>query len=997
MSTREAEARIERAITDKADILDLRGLGLKVLPLLPTELQKLQVIELGCNRLTTLPDELFTLPRLRRLGLGNNRIDTLPTSMTQLQELMSLDLSENRLERLPESIGSLSRLMEVSFYANYLTEVPDTIFELKRLERLDLSTNQLPALPLPADCRYSRLRALDVSHNRLTRISDGMKRLRTLRILSLAGNRLVSLQGLEGLVLLEELDVSNNELQSAVPTLHHLPRLRRLDISNNPLPQVERKEISQYDASREKANATLTTLISGGESVSEDAHYFDQVPFSFNADLAIGHAGIPDLIDLYYKKFSGQDVSLRLSDGNLLKLTHASRTRALDFARSALADTKPLRVRLGQAQGDGQMQAKRAFVVDALARIRGSQLVERNAEVELTQADALDSELLLQWSGRSEPSKQTSRTVSVGFSMIDKPEKSLSELATLTPNSLLWLWCTVATNDSVSGAIGGGQPLAPGIFDQAELDVAVFSNSQGFEIETCSGTLRLTGASCFVLRPADIPDNAGPDLIASRLFFKIRTPTCAGSEQLRVHLYHRGLLVQALNIIASVGGANGSTDRPAITVTTDYVLSGGLEERQLLSLGEHKLSIFTNESPGAKAGFRFYGADGEVVGSANIEETKIGTILEAARKALRQVSWGSDEAYDPARDNYRYEPNARKPYLKEDMVRLAKCGFQLWDVLAKNFAGDCGVGALERAMRRPGVVQLGLKESSSQLLPLAILYDRPIETTLKNLDGFELCKDFWEKPDCLDGRCPNHGNSRIVCPSGFWGFRHSIGVPMGCANIDASADVAPSSVRLFASAYAGEFPLRDAHLQELEKLVGANSFEKTLTYEETVKRMQKGGFQLLYFYCHGGINDAIPYVLVGKDNEDPNQIERATLRTNRIEWIDPRALVFINGCHTTALEPEQAIDLVNGFIETAHASGVIGTEVTVFEPLATKIGEGFIERLIAGDDVGTALRDARRALLFGEPPNPLGLVYIPFALATLKLEGLTLSNTLTTH
>jgi internalin A len=342
MSTREAQARIDRAITAKADILDLRGLGLKVLPLLPTELQELQAIELGCNRLTTLPDELFTLSRLRRLGLGNNRIDTLPTSLTQLRELVSLDLSENRLERLPESIGSLSRLIEVSFYANRLTEVPDAIFALKRLERLDLSTNQLSALPLPADCRYSRLRALDVSYNRLTGISDGMKRLHALRILSLAGNRLVSLQGLEGLVLLEELDVSNNELQSAVPTLCRLPRLRRLDISKNPLPEVERKEISQYDASREKAEATITPLISGGESGSEDASYFDQAPFSFNADLAIGHASLPNLIDLYYKKFSGQDVSLRLSDGKSLELIYASRTRALDFARSTLADTNEI-------------------------------------------------------------------------------------------------------------------------------------------------------------------------------------------------------------------------------------------------------------------------------------------------------------------------------------------------------------------------------------------------------------------------------------------------------------------------------------------------------------------------------------------------------------------------------------------------------------------------------------------------------------------------------
>jgi hypothetical protein len=997
MSTPEVELRIASAIAAKADILDLRGLGLKALPPLPTELQGLRAIELGSNRLTALPDELLTLRKLRRLGLGNNRIATLPTSIALLQELVSLDLSENRLERFPESIGSLARLVEVSLYANRLTEVPAAIFALKYLERLDLSSNRVSALPSFAACRYSRLRALDASRNQLARIPEGMKRLRALRILNLANNRFASLRGLEGLVLLEELDVSNNKLVSVSPTLRHLPRLGRLDVSDNPIAEAERKDIAQYDASREEANAALESLISGGESVGDDARYFDQVPFRFNADLAVGRSGVPDLIDLYYKKFSGQDMFLRLPDGSSLKLNDASRTRALDFARSAQAGAKPVRLRMGQARGHDQMHAKRAFVVDALARIRGAQLVEPDAEVELADADAPGRDLLLQWSDRAAPSEPIRRTVGVGFANIDKPEKPLSEFQSLACNSQVWLWCTVAAGEGVSGAIGGGQPLAPGILDQAELDVAVFSNAQGFDVETRTGTLRLAGTTCFVLRPADVPEGAGSDLVASRLFFKIRTPTRSGSEQLRVHLYHRGLLVQALNIVASVGGPNGTADRPAITVTTDYVLSGGLEERQLLTLGEHTLSIFANESPGAKSGFRFYGADGEIVASANVEATKIGTILETARQALRQVSWGSDKAYSPARDNYRYEPTAPKPDLKEDLVRLAKCGFQLWDVLAKNFAGDGDVRALEQAMRRPGVVQLGLKESSAQLLPLAILYDRPIETELKNLAGFTLCADFWERSDCLDGRCPNHGNSRVVCPSGFWGFRHSIGVPIGCASVDAAADVAPAKVRLFASAYAGKFPLRDAHLQELEKLVGAGSFEKTLTYEETVTRMQQGGFQLLYLYCHGGMDGAIPYVLVGRDDEDPNQIVRATLRTSRIEWVAPRALVFINGCHTTALEPEQAIDLVNGFVETARASGVIGTEVTVFEPLATKIGEGFIERLLAGADVGTALRDARRALLRGDRPNPLGLVYIPFALATLKLEGLPASTPSTTQ
>ena len=65
------------------------------------------------------------------------------------------------------------------------------------------------------------------------------------------------------------------------------------------------------------------------------------------------------------------------------------------------------------------------------------------------------------------------------------------------------------------------------------------------------------------------------------------------------------------------------------------------------------------------------------------------------------------------------------------------------------------------------------------------------------------------------------------------------------------------------------------------------------------------------------------------------------------------------------------------------AAGVIGTEVTIFEPLAVAFAEAFLRAFDAGSMLGWAVRDARLALL-GQG-NPLGLVYIPFAAADLEL------------
>lgn len=140
---------------------------------------------------------------------------------------------------------------------------------------------------------------------------------------------------------------------------------------------------------------------------------------------------------------------------------------------------------------------------------------------------------------------------------------------------------------------------------------------------------------------------------------------------------------------------------------------------------------------------------------------------------------------------------------------------------------------------------------------------------------------------------------------------------------------------------------------------------------------------LVYFYCHGGLTpDNLPYIQVGHRGE--RGITRDNLRFKKIRWDDPRPLVFINGCHTAAVEPEQALNLVSGFIETAHAAGVIGSEITLFDPLARGFSEACLRRFTKGIQIGEACRQARLELL--KEGNPLGLVYIPFVLGSLRIR-----------
>jgi hypothetical protein len=146
---------------------------------------------------------------------------------------------------------------------------------------------------------------------------------------------------------------------------------------------------------------------------------------------------------------------------------------------------------------------------------------------------------------------------------------------------------------------------------------------------------------------------------------------------------------------------------------------------------------------------------------------------------------------------------------------------------------------------------------------------------------------------------------------------------------------------------------------------------------------------VVYFYCHGvtikqDAQTSIPALMIGSQNAS-GFFDTSNFRARRIRWPQARPLVMINGCHTTDISPDQALSFVQTFIEYVEAAGVIGTQITIFEPLAQRFAESFLQAFRAGQPLGRAIRTARLQLLAQH--NPLGLVYQPFAYAGLKLAG----------
>jgi hypothetical protein len=379
------------------------------------------------------------------------------------------------------------------------------------------------------------------------------------------------------------------------------------------------------------------------------------------------------------------------------------------------------------------------------------------------------------------------------------------------------------------------------------------------------------------------------------------------------------------------------------------------------------------------------------------------------------------DEWDGKKMSYRYESGKfDEKALAKDLAYLANAGYDIYSGFELHLGKKAS--ELEALLSNSGLMQIALKLSPRAVLPAAVVYDYDWNSNLFDFQSteFKLCPSFskalnearnggppLEECICFKGGCElkkiivevrtkKRKPEPIICPSGFWGYRHVLGLPL---TLDGQNTEMPpvieykDSLQMFACVSTdGDFLERDPHLKRLAEIQGVR-FERDNRYAELVDRLRESDTpQVLYFYCHGGVkaNSMFPFLQVGAKEDLEDEINVPNWRTQRIEWSGPNPLVFINGCHTTSLNPEVALDFVSSFVQMSGAAGVIGTEITIFEPLAVKFAEECFKRFVGAPPftekmpIGRAVRGARLELL--RQGNPLGLVYIPYAVASLRLQ-----------
>jgi hypothetical protein len=166
-------------------VLILAGNGLSAISPKIANLQNLRTLDLGHNRLESVPGELGDITELSDfLYLHDNQLDSLPASLRRLQKIRYLNISTNRFTAFPECICSMSQLLELRVTDNQLTCLPRCIGNLSKLRELHLRNNALRTLPAEI-ANLSELRLIDLRGNPIEELPDGLSSLPKLEKLDL--------------------------------------------------------------------------------------------------------------------------------------------------------------------------------------------------------------------------------------------------------------------------------------------------------------------------------------------------------------------------------------------------------------------------------------------------------------------------------------------------------------------------------------------------------------------------------------------------------------------------------------------------------------------------------------------------------------------------------------------------------------------------------------------------------------------------------------------
>ncbi|KAL7048180.1 hypothetical protein ACKWTF_003258 [Chironomus riparius] len=219
------------------------------------QLTDMKMLFINGNNLKTLDDELPDAPKLIMLMASHNHLERLPKTVKNLIALDTCYFNDNRLRSLDGLFSHRSSLVRLYLENNdieYLAQ--DEFLKSENIDEIQLASNQISSLNKSL-LYVTNLRYMNLSHNMLREFSmPEIYGLMKLRLLDLSHNRIEKLTGRNGniaempsLTLLTQLLLGNNLLKSLDGVLAGLGNLRRLILSDNLLENIHAEDFERME------------------------------------------------------------------------------------------------------------------------------------------------------------------------------------------------------------------------------------------------------------------------------------------------------------------------------------------------------------------------------------------------------------------------------------------------------------------------------------------------------------------------------------------------------------------------------------------------------------------------------------------------------------------------------------------------------------------------------------------------------------------------------
>lgn len=160
----------------KSRILTLVGKGLTEVPeqvFLDAKEADIEVVDFTKNKLQTIPEGIQHLSSMiAELNCNNNCLKQISPFIAQFNYIKYLNMSCNQLEVLPNEVGLLITLREININNNRFQELPKCIYELINLEIILACDNKITNIDAGEEGLggLKSLGNLDLSNNNLTAV-----------------------------------------------------------------------------------------------------------------------------------------------------------------------------------------------------------------------------------------------------------------------------------------------------------------------------------------------------------------------------------------------------------------------------------------------------------------------------------------------------------------------------------------------------------------------------------------------------------------------------------------------------------------------------------------------------------------------------------------------------------------------------------------------------------------------------------------------------------